>query len=107
MTLGIDVSAWQGNIDFDKVKKAGYNYVILKAGGNDDGYYIDSRFASNYAKAKKAGLKVGAYYFVARHFCATNAKKLQMFFTISLKTKPLIYHCLLMLRQHRQQQKQQ
>lgn len=87
MTLGIDVSAWQGNIDFDKVKKAGYNYVILKAGGNDDGYYIDSRFASNYAKAKKAGLKVGAYYFVDSNFCATNAKKIADVFYNIVKNK--------------------
>lgn len=74
MTLGIDVSAWQGNIDFNKVKKSGYEFVIIKAGGNDDGYYTDSRFESNYTKAKKAGLKIGAYYFVDRTFCASNAK---------------------------------
>lgn len=87
MTLGIDVSAWQGSIDFDKVKKAGYNYVILKAGGNDDGYYIDSRFAPNYAQAKKAGLKVGAYYFVDSNFCATNAKKIADVFYNIVKNK--------------------
>ena len=74
MTHGIDVSAWQGDIDFNKVKKSGYEFVIIKAGGNDDGYYTDSRFESNYTKAKKAGLKIGAYYFVDRTFCASNAK---------------------------------
>ena len=74
MTLGIDVSAWQGNIDFRKVKNAGYDFVILKAGGNDNGYYADRWFEANYSKAKKAGLKIGAYYFVDRTFCASNAK---------------------------------
>jgi GH25 family lysozyme M1 (1,4-beta-N-acetylmuramidase) len=74
MTLGIDVSAWQGIIDFNKVKNAGYDFVIIKAGGDDNGYYTDRWFETNYSKAKKAGLKIGAYYFVARTFCASNAK---------------------------------
>lgn len=74
MTNGIDVSAWQGDIDFNKVKKSGYEFVIIKAGGNDVGFYTDSHFESNYTKAKKAGLKIGGYYFVDRTFCASNAK---------------------------------
>lgn len=87
MTHGIDVSAWQGIIDFNKVKKSGYEFVILKAGGNDDGYYVDSRFESNYTKAKKAGLKVGAYYFVDSNFCATNATKIADVFYNIVKNK--------------------
>lgn len=82
MTHGIDVSAWQGKIDFNKVKKSGYEFVILKAGGNDDGCYIDGRFETNYFAAKKSGLKIGAYYFVNRDFSVKNAQKLAEVFTI-------------------------
>lgn len=83
MTHGIDVSAWQGKIDFNKVKKSGYDFVIIKAGGNDCGFYTDSRFEENYENAKKAGLKIGAYYFVNRDFSTKNAQKLaEVFFNI-------------------------
>lgn len=64
MIQGIDVSRWQGDIDFNLVKAAGYDFVIIKAGGSDMGLYTDSKFEINYQKAKAAGLKVGAYYFV-------------------------------------------
>lgn len=65
---GIDVSHWQGNIDFVKVKESGIDFVIIKAGGSDYGFYIDKNFITNYAKAKAAGLMVGAYYFVGKKF---------------------------------------
>lgn len=87
MTHGIDVSAWQGKIDFNKVKKSGYEFVILKAGGNDDGCYIDGRFETNYFAAKKSGLKIGAYYFVNRDFSVKNAQKLAEVFYNIVKNK--------------------
>lgn len=59
---GIDVSKWQGNIDFEKVAKAGYNFVIIRAGYGS--YGIDPNFEKNIKKALKAGLKVGAYWFL-------------------------------------------
>ena len=61
--LGIDVSRWQGAIDFKKVKKSGVKFVIIKAGGSDDGFYTDRNFYANYCMAKEQGLNVGAYYF--------------------------------------------
>ena len=36
---GIDVSHWQGTIDWNKVKKAGIEFAIIKAGGSDAGFY--------------------------------------------------------------------
>ena len=60
----IDVSHWQGNIDFAKVKNAGYSGVIIKAGGSDKGCYADSMFNTNYNNAKANGLYVGCYYYV-------------------------------------------
>lgn len=65
---GIDISHWNGDIDFNKVKAAGIEFVIIKAGGSDRGFYTDSKFKENYEKAKAAGLFVGAYYFVGKKF---------------------------------------
>ena len=66
MIKGIDVSRWQGNINFENVKNAGVKFVILKAGGSDDGFYTDKTFYQNYQNAKAIGLSVGAYYFVGK-----------------------------------------
>ena len=70
---GIDVSHWNGCIDFDKVKASGVEFVIIKAGGSDKGFYTDSRFRENYEKAKAAGLFVGAYYFAGKKFRGVEA----------------------------------
>ena len=59
----IDVSTWQGSIDFNKVKSAGYNYVIIRAGYGKEKSQKDNMFETNYKNAKSAGLKVGAYWF--------------------------------------------
>lgn len=59
----LDVSEWQGNIDFNKVKSAGYNYVIIRAGYGRETYQKDECFEQNYKNAKSAGLKVGAYWY--------------------------------------------
>lgn len=69
---GIDISKWNGNIDFNKVKAAGINFVIIKAGGSDKGLYKDPKFENNYRLAKLAGLQVGAYYFVGKKFLTVN-----------------------------------
>lgn len=63
MTSGIDVSQWQGNIDFNKVKAAGINFVIIRAGYGKSASQKDPYFESNYTKAKAAGLNVGAYWY--------------------------------------------
>lgn len=73
MHKGIDVSRWQGEIDFTKVKEAGYDFVIIKAGGSDMGFYTDSCWEKNYKAAKAAGLQVGAYYFVGFLFYGSTA----------------------------------
>jgi GH25 family lysozyme M1 (1,4-beta-N-acetylmuramidase) len=65
---GIDVSVWQGTINFNKVKLNGVDFVIIKAGGSDDDFYTDSCFEINYNNAKKAGLKIGCYYIVGSNF---------------------------------------
>lgn len=60
---GIDVSHWQGSVDFGKVKAAGFSFVILNAGFGKYDSQKDARFEENYKKAKAAGLGVGAYWY--------------------------------------------
>ena len=71
ITRGIDVSRWNHQIDvitgeylpldWKAIKKAGFNFVILKAGSTRSGK--EPTFESDYANAKAAGLMVGAYYY--------------------------------------------
>lgn len=64
--FGIDVSKWQGDIDWDKVKKAGVEFVMIRAGyrGSKTGALVeDPNFLVNIRGAKRAGLKVGVYFF--------------------------------------------
>lgn len=64
MTMkGIDVSHYQGQIDYDKVKAAGYKFVMINAGYGKYLHQKDSYFEVNYKNAKSAGLKVGAYWY--------------------------------------------
>lgn len=58
---GIDVSHWQGTINWTKVANAGKTFVYMKASENTS--YKDPTYATNRAQAKAKGLKVGAYHF--------------------------------------------
>lgn len=61
---GIDVSQWQGSkIDYKKVKEAGINFVIIRAGYGKSISQKDPCFETNYKNAKAAGLNVGAYWY--------------------------------------------
>jgi GH25 family lysozyme M1 (1,4-beta-N-acetylmuramidase) len=66
----VDVSRYQGTIDWAKVKAAGYKGAMLKTVSTNrklskraDGLYIDPTFETNYRNAKAAGLDVGVYYY--------------------------------------------
>lgn len=74
---GIDVSHWEGDIDFQRVKRAGIRFVYMKA--SEGASYVDPDFERNYREARKARLKVGFYHYLtarnegearvqARHF---------------------------------------
>lgn len=60
---GIDVSKHNGAVDFAKVKAAGYDFVIIRAGYGRTAAQKDPRFETNYKNAKAAGLYVGAYWY--------------------------------------------
>jgi GH25 family lysozyme M1 (1,4-beta-N-acetylmuramidase) len=59
--LGIDVSHWQGTINWTSVKNSGVTFAYCKATEGTD--YTDPTFASNEANAKTAGVLIGAYHF--------------------------------------------
>ena len=67
---GIDVSEFQGNIDWNRVKADKIEFAILKLGNiyDYDSNYKDSKFDTNYKNAKAKGIKVGAYIY---NYCNT------------------------------------
>lgn len=63
---GIDVSAYQGSIDWNKVKNSGISFVIIRCGFRgytQGGLILDSKYESYIKGATAAGLKVGIYFF--------------------------------------------
>ena len=67
---GIDVSEFQGSIDWSKVKNDGIEFAILKLGNiyDYDANYKDSKFETNYKNARAQGIKIGAYIY---NYCNT------------------------------------
>lgn len=65
-SIGIDVSKWQGTVDFKAVKDAGVEFVIMRIGSQRDPSEeidMDVRFKEYYQQVKDAGLKVGVYIY--------------------------------------------
>lgn len=58
---GVDVSRWQGDIDWVKLRSQGANFAYIKA--TDGGDHLDPMFRHNWKAAKAAGVKRGAYHF--------------------------------------------
>lgn len=93
--LGMDVSKYQGNIDFKKAKAAGVEFVILRCYVRNNYYdktkkkYVwcnapDTKFEQYYKDAKAAGLKIGVYFFTC-DYTEENMRKY---------TKDMINKCL-------------
>jgi lysozyme len=61
LAQGIDVSQDQGTVTWPSVVAAGYAFAFIKATDGQD--YVDPLFAQNWAGAKAAGLRRGAYHF--------------------------------------------
>ena len=60
---GIDVSEWQGTIDWRKVAKDGVQFAVIHAGYGRELSQKDKYFERNYAGARAAGIKVGAFWY--------------------------------------------
>lgn len=64
--IGLDLSEWQGDVDFNKLKEAGVEFVILRVGstrGINGDYFLDSKFEQNITRANEAGIPVGIYFY--------------------------------------------
>lgn len=64
--IGIDVSKWQGDIDFSKVKQTGVEFVIIRIGytkGTNGEYVLDSKFIDNIKGATENNIPVGLYFY--------------------------------------------
>ena len=66
-TFGIDVSKYQKKIDWNKIKKSGVSFVIVRIGyrgyGEAGTLVLDPMFEEHFTNARNAGLKVGVYFF--------------------------------------------
>lgn len=87
---GIDVSKWQGNIDWNRVKASGVDFAILRAGYGSVSSQKDVTFEDNYQNAKAAGIPVGAYHYSYAKDIA-GAKKEAQTFLEWIKGKQLEY----------------
>lgn len=64
--IGLDLSEWQGTVDFEKLKEAGVEFVILRVGGTKGikgDYFLDGKFIENITKANEIGMPVGIYFY--------------------------------------------
>lgn len=64
--IGIDVSKWQGDIDFNAIKEAGVEFIIIRVGGTrgtNKEYFVDETFEQNIKKANELGIDVGIYFY--------------------------------------------
>lgn len=59
----IDISRYQGVVDFAAVKSSGVSLVIAKMGGGDAGVYVDAKWVANRDGIRAAGLTLGSYFF--------------------------------------------
>lgn len=72
---GVDVSRWQGDIDWEKLRTQGANFAYIKA--TDGGDHLDPMFRKNWRAAKQAGMKRGAYHFF--YWCRTAGEQADWF----------------------------
>ena len=77
---GIDVSEWQGTIDYSLVKESGIDVVYIRSSEGNN--YIDPYFRDNYEGAKENGLKVGFYHYLTAR--TTNEARTQAEFFVSV-----------------------
>ena len=78
--VGIDVSRYQGSINWSAVAAAGKQFAIVRIGSsNNNGAYVDPYFLQNVNGAHAAGLRVGAYYYTYARTESAVARELTTF----------------------------
>lgn len=83
---GIDVSNWQGSINYSEVKNSGIEIVYIKASQGNS--IIDSHFRTNYNNAKANGLKTGLYHFLTARSIAEAEQQAEFFSSVISGTSP-------------------
>ena len=83
---GIDVSNWQGSINFQEVKNDGIEIVYIKSSQGDN--IVDSHFKINYFNAKANGLKVGFYHFLTARNEEEAVSQAEFFSSVISNTTP-------------------
>jgi len=89
-TKGIDVSKWQGVIDWAKVKAAGIQFAMLRGGFGKTATQKDPKFELNYKNAKAVGMPIGVYHYSYAK-SVEDAKKEAQFCLSYLKGKTFEY----------------
>lgn len=82
---GIDISEFQGEIDFEKVRRSGIEAVYIRVGA---GEYTDEYFAENYERAKAAGLKIGFYHYVTARSVEEGRRQARFFASLAAGREP-------------------
>lgn len=83
---GIDVSDWQGYIDYSQVKNSGIDIVYIKASQGNS--IVDAYFRTNYENAKAQGLKVGLYHFLTARSTLEAEQQAEYFTSVISGTSP-------------------
>lgn len=82
---GIDISEFQGEIDFEEVRRSGIEAVYIRVGA---GEYTDEYFAENYERAKAAGLKIGFYHYVTARSAEEGRRQARFFASLAAGREP-------------------
>lgn len=82
---GIDISEFQGEIDFEEVRRSGIEAVYIRVGA---GEYTDEYFAENYERAKAAGLKIGFYHYVTARSVEEGRRQARLFASLAAGREP-------------------
>mgnify|MGYP003184356565 FL=1 len=82
---GIDISEFQGEIDFEEVRRSGIEAVYIRVGA---GEYTDEYFAENYERAKAAGLKIGFYHYVTARSVEEGRRQARFFASLAAGRQP-------------------
>jgi len=62
LVKGVDLSAYQGDIDWELLADQNIDFAFIKATEGND--YVDTKFKTNWEESQKTALKVGAYHFL-------------------------------------------
>lgn len=82
---GIDISEFQGEIDFEEVRRSGIEAVYIRVGA---GEYTDEYFAENYERAKAVGLKIGFYHYVTARSVDEGRRQARFFASLAAGREP-------------------